>query len=89
VRVRVAGAVLCGSVGFLLAGCTVYDGSTAQADAQQQAQAQAASDDTQCRSDGALPGSTAYLQCRMNLDNQHAAAVQPQNPFTGAHSYHR
>jgi hypothetical protein len=33
----------------------------------------AASDDSQCRSYGVEPGSQAYVQCRMNLDNQRAA----------------
>jgi hypothetical protein len=33
-------------------------------------QAIAASDDAQCRSYGAAPGSPAYIQCRMNIDNQ-------------------
>jgi len=42
----------------------------------QQAQAQAAAiaayDDARCQSYGAAPGSQSYIQCRMNLDNQHA-----------------
>jgi hypothetical protein len=40
--------------------------------AQAQAAATAASDDAQCRSYGAEPGSPSYIQCRMNLDNQRA-----------------
>jgi len=36
-------------------------------------QARAANDDAQCQSYGAAPGSQAYIQCRMNLDNQRAA----------------
>jgi hypothetical protein len=40
--------------------------------AQAQAAANAASDDAQCRSYGAEPGSPSYIQCRMNLDNQRA-----------------
>jgi hypothetical protein len=33
-------------------------------------------DDNQCQSYGVKPGSPAYVQCRMNLDNQHAADLQ-------------
>jgi hypothetical protein len=32
----------------------------------------AANDDAQCQSYGAAPGSQAYIQCRMNIDNQRA-----------------
>jgi hypothetical protein len=39
---------------------------------QQQAVAMSASDDAQCRSYGAAPGSPSYIQCRTNLDNQRA-----------------
>ena len=80
-------ASLCGLIG--LAGCTIYEGQPPKDVTQQQETLQAVSDDAQCRSDGALPGSTAYLECRMNLDNQQVLAEQPQNPFTGAHLYHR
>jgi len=59
-------------VGLMLAGCAEHGPEQVAA----QAQAQVASDDAQCRSYGALPGSPGYVQCRMNLDNQHAAAVQ-------------
>jgi hypothetical protein len=48
---------------------------------QAQAAAVAANDDAQCRSYGATPGSPAYIQCRMNIDNQRAqmrAAVASQ-----------
>lgn len=44
----------------------------AAAQAQAWAQAIAASEDAQCRSYGAEPGS--YVQCRMNFSNQRAAA---------------
>jgi hypothetical protein len=38
-----------------------------------------AKDDTQCRSFGASPGSNAYLQCRMTLNqNRHTAADRQQ-----------
>jgi hypothetical protein len=33
-------------------------------------------DDAKCRSYGAEPGSQAYMQCRMNLDNNRAAIAQ-------------
>jgi len=39
-------------------------------------QAIAASDDAQCQSYGAVPGSQEYIQCRMNLDNQRAQMRQ-------------
>ena len=45
-----------------------------RAQAQAAAQAQANADDAQCRSYGATQGSSVYVQCRMNLDNQRAAA---------------
>ncbi len=50
-------------------GTTAYNQAQAR---QQQAQAQAVSDDAQCRSYGAAPGSQSYIQCRMNIDNQRA-----------------
>ena len=59
--------------GFASANCaqgTVGDNRAQQAQAQ--AAANAASDDAQCRSYGAEPGSPSYIQCRMNLDNQRA-----------------
>ena len=74
-------------VAILAVGCLSL-ASCAQQQAAQQAQAaqmQAASDDAQCRSYGVQPGSPGYVQCRMNLDNQHAAAAQPQNAILGAY----
>ena len=50
-------------------GTTAYNQAQAR---QQQAQAQSVSDDAQCQSYGAAPGSPSYIQCRMNLDNQRA-----------------
>jgi hypothetical protein len=47
--------------------------------AQAQASAIAANDDAQCQSYGAAPGSPAYVECRTNLANQHAAAQQQNN----------
>ena len=64
----------------------------AAANVEEQAQVQRRKDDAQCRSNGFEPGSPDYAQCRTNLDNQHGAAQQQQqqqNPFTGAHLYHR
>jgi hypothetical protein len=69
-QMRIAAIIaLAGAV----AGCAEYE--------QQQAAAQAASDDAQCRSYGAAPGSQAYIQCRMNIDNQRA---QMRAAFIGA-----
>ena len=49
-----------------LAGC-------AGQQAEDRAQAQAAADDALCQAQtGAIPGSQAYIQCRENLDKQHA-----------------
>jgi hypothetical protein len=59
-------------------GTTPYNQAQTQ---QQQARTQAISDDAQCQSYGAAPGSQSYIQCRMNLDNQRAqmrAAVASQ-----------
>jgi hypothetical protein len=50
-------AVLLGAL--LLAGC-------------QTTEERIAADDTQCRSYGTKPGDPAYVQCRMNLDNNRA-----------------
>lgn len=71
-------------VAIVAAGCVVLS-ACAQYDAQQQAEAatqakvRAANDDAQCRADGSLPKSPGFIQCRTNLDNRHAAAVQPQS----------
>jgi hypothetical protein len=49
------------------------------------AQTQAAADDAKCQSYGAKPGEPAYVQCRMNLDNQRAqAAAQTRAAVAGA-----
>jgi hypothetical protein len=47
-----------------------------QAQAEAQAAAINANDDAKCQSFGAAPGSHAYIQCRMNLDNQRAQVRQ-------------
>jgi outer membrane biogenesis lipoprotein LolB len=58
-----------------LAGCAEYE-ARQQERANAQAAAMNANDDAQCQSYGAAPGSPAYIQCRMNLDNQRAAMRQ-------------
>ena len=59
------------TLALMLAGCAEYQ-QRQQEEAQAQAAAIAANDDAQCRSYGAAPGSQAYIQCRMNFDNQRA-----------------
>jgi hypothetical protein len=54
-----------------LSGCAEYQQRQAEEQAAR-AQAIADSEDAQCRSYGAQPGSPAYIQCRMNFDNQRA-----------------
>ena len=58
--------VVCGVV---LAGCAEYE-ARQQQEQYERAQAITANEDAQCRSYGAEPGSPAYVQCRMNFDNQ-------------------
>jgi hypothetical protein len=67
--------------GGLLACCAQFEAQQ-QAQANAQVQAQAASDDAPCRSYGVMPGSPGYVQCRMNLDNQHAAAFNNGKPYS-------
>lgn len=57
-----------------LAACATAEERQAQAEAQ--AAAINANDDAKCQSFGAAPGSQAYIQCRMNLDNQRAQMRQ-------------
>lgn len=59
------------TLALAVAGCAAYQQRQLE-QAQAQAAAQAASDDAQCQSYGAIPGSPVYVQCRMNLDNQRA-----------------
>jgi hypothetical protein len=54
-----------------LASCAEYEAQK-QAEANAAAARRAENDDAHCRSYGVQPGSNAYVQCRMNLDNQHA-----------------
>ncbi|MEW6318149.1 MAG: hypothetical protein AB1670_17405 [Pseudomonadota bacterium] len=63
-------------ISLVLAGCANYQA--------QLAEQVASAADAQCRSYGAQPGSPAYIQCRMNIDNQRAnersAALARLNP---------
>lgn len=54
-----------------LVGCAQYDAER-QANLAAAAQARAASDDANCRSSGAQPGSPQYEDCRRRLESQHA-----------------
>ena|SRR5581483_1556888 len=56
---------------LMLTGCAAYE-QRQREQAAAEAAAVAANDDAQCRFYGAAPGSQAYIQCRMNLDNQRA-----------------
>jgi hypothetical protein len=58
-------------IGVALSSCAEIQ-ARQQQQAMAQAQAIAANDDGQCQSYGAAPGSPAYIQCRMNIDNQRA-----------------
>jgi hypothetical protein len=60
---------------FALSGCAQYEAQR-QAEAIAQAQAIDSNDDSRCQSYGAPRGSQNYVQCRMNLDNQHAQERQ-------------
>jgi hypothetical protein len=72
------------ALALTLAGCAQYQ-ARQQAQANEQAMAQGASDHAQCLSYGVMPGSPGYVQCRMNLDNQHAAAFQQRQAILGAY----
>jgi hypothetical protein len=54
----------------LLAGCAA-SGSTAQSQPPQPQATAQLDDDTACRAQGFQPGSSAYVQCRKQLDSQH------------------
>ena len=60
-----------------LAGCAQYDAER-QANLAAAAQLRAASDDANCRSSGAQPGSPAYDDCRRRYANQHAQESHSQ-----------
>jgi hypothetical protein len=66
--------MICGA--FLLAGCA----TTAPSDTAGQA-ARAARDDALCRSYGAYPGTTPYVQCRLGLRQQEAQSHQNESPL--------
>jgi len=63
------------TLALALTGCAAYEQQQRE-QAQAQAAAIAANDDAQCQSYGAAHGSPAYVQCRMNLDNQRASMRQ-------------
>ena len=60
-----------------LVGCAQYDAER-QANMAAAAQARAASDDANCRSSGAQPGSPEYEDCRKRFENQHAQETHRQ-----------
>lgn len=71
-------------IGFIaLSGCAEYQQRQAE---QRQYQEWAAQDnaDQKCRSYGVAPGSTGYVQCRMNLDNQAAADDQQRRALAAS-----
>ncbi|HEX5508912.1 MAG TPA: hypothetical protein VFX37_10455 [Pseudolabrys sp.] len=71
---------------FLLV--TILLGGCAQYNERQQAaavQAQSSNDDARCRSYGTEPGSSGYIQCRMNLDQLHAQEAQQRRAILGAY----
>ena len=57
------------------ASCAQYEAQQRE-DAAAAAQARIVDDDAQCQSYGVQPGTPSYVQCRMNLDSQHAADFQ-------------
>jgi hypothetical protein len=78
-RIQLRGAIAL-AIGLMLGSCAEYQARRQQAEFEE-AQAIAANEDAQCRSYGAVPGSQAYIQCRMNFDNQRAqmrAAIASQ-----------
>lgn len=60
------------ALALLRAGCA----SEQEWQAQAQAEAINANDDAKCNPSEPPPGSQAYIQCRMNLNNQRAAMRQ-------------
>ena len=68
--------------GLCLAGCADYQ-ARQQAEAAAQARQIAANDDARCQGYGAKPGSDAYVSCRMNIDNQRAAADNVNRAIVG------
>jgi outer membrane biogenesis lipoprotein LolB len=67
-----------------LTGCVQYN-ARRQAES---VQMQMGDDDAHCRSYGAQPGSSAYVQCRMNLDQMHAQGQQQRRAILGAYLLH-
>jgi hypothetical protein len=68
-------ALALAAMAVALADCAQYE-ARQRAEAQAEAAAIAANDDAKCQSYGVQPGSPAYVQCRMNLDNLHAQDLQ-------------
>jgi hypothetical protein len=62
---------------MFIAGCAQYDAER-QANLAAATQARAASDDANCRSSGAQPGTPAYDDCRRRYANQHAQSTHRQ-----------
>ncbi len=60
-----------------LGACAQYDAAR-QANLRASAQARTAADDASCRSSGVAPGSPAYRDCRIRLENQHAQESRGQ-----------
>jgi hypothetical protein len=61
----------------LLAGCAQHE-APLERDALDATVAMATNDDELCRADGAKRGTLSYVDCRLNLSNQRAAATQRQ-----------
>jgi hypothetical protein len=68
------------TLALAVAGCAAYQQRQLE-QAQAQAAAQAASDDAQCQSYGAIPGSPVYVQCRMNLTIRERRSPQMTAPL--------
>jgi outer membrane biogenesis lipoprotein LolB len=79
---RPAGWLILAVAAIGLTGCAEMQ-ARQQAEANANAQAQMANDDGQCRSYGTQPGTPAYVQCRMNLDNQHANMEMQRRAILG------
>ena len=58
----------------LLPGCAQFEAQK-EREALDATVAMAANDDELCRSHGAKPGTPSYVDCRLNLSNQHAAST--------------
>jgi hypothetical protein len=61
----------------LLPGCAQFEAQKDR-EALEATVAMATNDDELCRADGVKPGTPSYVDCRLNLSNQRAAAAQRQ-----------